>query len=361
MPENVKHKAWYLIDTGLRDATENIALNKALLQAHQKGDIPNVLRFVRFKRCALVGYHQNVQQEVNVDYCLANGIEIQRRITGGGAIYFDENQLGWELYFDRTTFGSRDMQELARTLCETAAEGIAALGVHARFRPRNDIEVNGKKISGTGGAYDGKSVMYQGTLLLRIDVEKMLRVLKISAAKLTGKMIESARERVTDLEQLLGTVPSLEDIKYHLVCAFHRHFGLKFEETSEHKCISAIPYRQSLLEVKDPDWVALNDRPSAAASTGFGEYKCAGGLLHAEVLLDEGKNRLKRIWINGDFFVNPKRAVVDLENALRDVVLQNIPCAIRAFFHNSKTEMLMVTAEDFVAVVRNALQDSLNR
>ena len=82
------------------------------------------------------------------------------------------------------------------------------LGVDAQFRPRNDIEVDGRKISGTGGAFDGDALMYQGTLLIQFDVEKMLRVLRIPAEKLSDKAIASARERVANLADLLGEAPS---------------------------------------------------------------------------------------------------------------------------------------------------------
>ena len=90
-------KIWRVIDTGLRPAAENIALNRALLEARQAGEIPNTLRFLRFRPSALLGYHQSAEQELDLDYCRANNITVQRRITGGGAIYFDETQIGWEL------------------------------------------------------------------------------------------------------------------------------------------------------------------------------------------------------------------------------------------------------------------------
>ena len=144
---------WRLIDTGLRPAAENIAINRTMLEAHQEGLIPPTLRFLRFLPSALIGFHQSVEQELRADYCAAHGITIQRRLTGGGAIYFDETQIGWELYLDRRRLGTADMQEISRRICEMAAVGIRRLGVDARFRPRNDIEVNGRKISGTGGAF----------------------------------------------------------------------------------------------------------------------------------------------------------------------------------------------------------------
>ena len=186
---------WRVIDTGLRTAAQNIALNRALLEARQAEEIPSTLRFLRFAPSALLGYHQSAEQEFNLDYCRANQIAVQRRITGGGAIFSDETQLGWELYLHRRDVGASDMQAIARRICHAAATAISALGVDARYRPRHDIEVDGRKISGTGGAFDGDALLYQGTLLIDLDVEKMLRVLRIPAEKLSDKAIASARDR----------------------------------------------------------------------------------------------------------------------------------------------------------------------
>ncbi len=101
---------WRVIDTGLRPAAQNIALNRALLEARQADEIPSTLRFLRFTPSALLGYHQSAEQELNLDYCREQGIEIQRRITGGGAIYFDETQIGWELYLHKRELGTADME-----------------------------------------------------------------------------------------------------------------------------------------------------------------------------------------------------------------------------------------------------------
>lgn len=77
---------WRVIDTGLRAAAQNIALNRALLEARQAEEIPSTLRFLRFAPSALLGYHQSTEQEFNLDYCRANRITVQRRITGGGLL-----------------------------------------------------------------------------------------------------------------------------------------------------------------------------------------------------------------------------------------------------------------------------------
>ena len=133
-----------VIDTGIRDGRRQIAFDQAMIDARKADAIPDTIRFLRFPPTALVGRHQALSREIRVDYCRANGVAIARRITGGGAIYFDEGQLGWELVFNRATLGIASLGELARVICEAAATGLRNLGIDARYRPRNDIEVDGR-------------------------------------------------------------------------------------------------------------------------------------------------------------------------------------------------------------------------
>lgn len=346
-------KTWRVIDTGLRPAAENIALNRALLEARQAGETPNTLRFLRFRPSALLGYHQSAEQELDLDYCRSNNIAVQRRITGGGAIYFDETQIGWELYLTKDTLGCADMAQIARRICVAAARGISALGVEARYRPRNDIEVEGKKISGTGGAFEGNALMYQGTLLLRFDVEKMLRVLRIPAEKLSDKAISSARERVTNLDDLLGQAPALEAVMSALAGAFAQEFGVTF---APGELVEAewVRYQEALAEIDHPDWVNLIDLPAADMPIRQASRKFPGGLLRVSLALDVRAARIRQVWFSGDFFVSPKRAVADLEAVLRNVPLEGVEEIVRSFFARQQADWLMLTSDDFAAVIRQA-------
>lgn len=348
-------KVWRVIDTGLRPAAQNMAINRAMLEAHQEGLIPHTLRFLQFMPSALLGFHQNVEQELRVDYCRAQGIEIQRRITGGGAIYFDETQIGWELYLDKRTLGTADMQAIARRICEAAAAGMRRLGVDAQFRPRNDIEVNGRKISGTGGAFDGDSILYQGTLLVDFDVEKMLRVLRIPAEKLSDKAIQSARERVANLKDLLGQAPALEAVRRCMAEAFAEAFGVRFEPAAEMTAAEQEKYRAALAEIATDEWVYQRNRPAGELPLLEGVHRCSGGLMRASVAFDAVQRRIKQVWITGDFFVNPRRMAPDLEAALRDTPAAELRANVHRFFDAYPVEMLLLGREDFVAVIENAL------
>jgi len=349
---------WRVIDTGLRPAAQNIALNRALLEARQAEEIPSTLRFLRFAPSALLGYHQSAEQELNLDYCRANNIAIQRRITGGGAIYFDETQLGWELYLHKRDVGTADMQAIAKRICHAAATAISALGVDARYRPRNDIEVDGRKISGTGGAFDGDALLYQGTLLIDFDIEKMLRVLRIPAEKLSDKAIASARERVANLTDLLGRRPDLDLVKRNLTEAFESEFDVEFQEgdltLTEHA-----RYRVALAEIDTHDWINLVRRPASDMPVYEAAQKFAGGVLRVSLTYDRLTHRIKQVWFSGDIFVSPRRTVADLEAALHDTSVERLEHNIRMFFAGRQADMLALTPDDFFAVMRLAVKQPI--
>ena len=317
-------------------------------------EAPSTLRFLRFTPSALLGFHQSAEQELNLEYCRAHGVAIQRRITGGGAIYFDETQLGWELYLQRSDLGCADMQAISQRICTAAARGIQSLGVNAQYRPRNDIEVDGRKISGTGGAFDGDALMFQGTLLLQFDVEKMLRVLRIPAEKLSDKAIASARERVANLADLLGHAPALELVQQQLAAAFAAEFDVAFApgELTEQE---QNRFDAALAEIDTDDWVHLQRRPDTERPVLEAAIKFAAGLVRVRVNYDQARGRIQQLWFSGDFFVSPRRTIADLEAALRDSDARAVRQNVAAFFAERQVDMLGLRAEDFSAVIEAAL------
>ena len=344
---------WRLIDSGVLRAAENFAFNRALLES-RKSSAASTLRFLQFRPSALLGYHQSAEQELHLDYCSEQGIDVQRRITGGGAIYMDEGQFGWELYLSKGEVGTADMGAIAGRICEAAARGVSRLGVDARFRPRNDIEVGGRKISGTGGAFDGDALLYQGTLLVQFDVERMVRCLRISSEKLAGKAIRDARERVATLAELLGFAPPIAEVKAGIREAFAREFDAQFAP-GELTDIEQVLYREALAQIDTPEWIHLVRKPRSDLPILEAARTFAGGLLRASVAYDRLGGRIRQVWFSGDFFVSPRRVVADLEAALKDAPRADAARRIGVFFESREVDMLALQPGDFAAVIEAAV------
>jgi len=356
--EDMMTEKWRLLDTGPRPSAENMALDEAILEARSRNLIPNTLRFLQFRpRCTLVGYHQAVEQEVRLDFCRAHGIEVNRRITGGGALFWDESQLGWEIYAPVDYLHlPRRLEEFYACLCQGAVRGLERLGVRAAFRPKNDIEVDGRKISGTGGTEMDGAFLFQGTLLVDFDVDTMLRALRIPTEKLKDKEVASVRERVTCLAWELGHAPSLSHIKAALAAGFAETLGVEFvpgplTEVEEHLLAEKLPRFHS------EAWVYGVRRPLADRRELRALYKAPGGLIRVSLAVDMPARRIRMALLTGDFFAYPQRAVFDLEARLKDAPAE--PGAVRHivedFFAARDVYMPGVTPDDVVHTLHEAL------
>jgi len=338
-----------------------MALDEVVLKARAQNRVPNTVRFLQFlPRCTLVGYHQAVEQEIRVDYCHDHGIEINRRLTGGGGLFWDESQLGWELiaWQDDDRFPRR-VEELYELLCRGTIRGLAKLGVHAAYRPKNDIEVNGRKISGTGGTSLDGAFLFQGSLLVDFDVETMMRALRIPTEKLKDKEIESVRERVTCLSWELGAAPPLDQIKSAMAEGFAEVLGVDLEPGPltgfERELLTErLPYFQS------EEWVYGVRRPLVQRSELRGVYKSPGGLIRASLLVNAQARRIREVFITGDFFAYPRRTILDLEARLKGVRadVEAVSTIVEAFFATEDIQIPGVTAADLVRTLGEALEKS---
>jgi len=346
-----------IIDSGVTEGRMNIALGQALIESRAAGAIPDTLRFLRFPPTALVGRHQALNQEVDVDYCRRNGIALVRRITGGGAIYLDPGQLGWELVVHRSRLGGGTLADHARTICEAAAEGLRRLGVAAAYRPRNDIEVSGRKISGTGGFFDGDTLFYQGTVLMDLDPDTMVAALRVPAAKLRKRELDSAARRVVTMRELLGVAcPGLGAVQDALAGSFCERFGLQAcpgELTAVETGLARERFEE---EIGLDEFVTEIDEPESAAGVLVGEHTGPGGTIRSYLRLQgPAQNRIGSVLLTGDFFVTPPRVVYDLEGSLRGVFLDEIEATVDGFFSGADVEVLSVGKDDFARSVRAAL------
>ena len=349
-------KTFRVIDTGVRDGRRQIAFDQAMIDLRKTGRIPDTVRFLRFPPTALIGRHQALSREVKLDYCRSHGIGVVRRITGGGAIYFDEGQLGWELVFDRATLGIASLADLARDICEAAAAGLGRLGVNARYRPRNDIEVGGRKISGTGGFFEENTLFYQGTVLVDMNPADMIAALNVPEAKLAKRALDSAAQRVATLKELLGAAPAIGTIQQALLAGFAERLGIEPAPgaiTAEEEALAARYYEE---EIGTDAFVAEIDDPGAGDGVLEGSHTGAGGTVTAYVRLEgPARDRVREVLITGDFFVTPPRTVFDLEAGLRNVPVGQIGAAIERFFAQAKIGLLTVSPADFRTAIESAI------
>lgn len=350
-------KQFRVIDTGVRHCREQMAFDQTLIDCHKAGSIPDTIRFLQFPPSVLVGRHQALSQEINLAASRRAGVGIGRRITGGGALYLDEGQFGWELVFHRDTLGISSLGDLAREICEAAAFGLSKLGIAARYRPRNDIEVDGRKISGTGGFFDGSTIFYQGTTLVDMDAASMVSLLNIPAAKLAKHGQTDGTQRIVTLRELFGGAPPpIADVKQALLAGFAERLGITpvaGEITPIEEDTAAKLFRE---EIGTDDFVYGIDDPTSGADVLSGNFTGKGGTISAHVRLEgPRRDRIREIVITGDFFVTPPRTILDLEAALRGVAVDEIEGCVHAFFKQADVGLLTAAPGDFAAAINDAV------
>ena len=351
-------KKWRLLDTGVLSAAENMALDEVILEARSKGFSPNTLRFLQFDPPAvLVGYHQSVEQEVRMDFCREHGIDLNRRITGGGAIFFDRSQLGWGIYASKKDFGTQNPEILFRKICQAVILGLKRLGIEAQYRPKNDIEVAGRKISGTGGTEERSAFLFQGTLLVDFDVDTMIKALRIPAEKLKDKGIDSAKERTTCLKWELGYLPKLSEIKAAIREGFEETLKIKLVEEALTEYEEGL-FGRKIDGFRSNDWIFKRKGPPDELQILTSTYRTKGGSIQVSLAINVETNIIQSILFTGDFFAHPRSAVFDLEAALKFTRAEKrrIEEVVYSFFKEKRRIFPDITPSDFVEAIYGAVK-----
>lgn len=210
---NFKFNKIRVLETGYNAAAWNMAVDEVLMNS--VSDVP-VLRLYGWKPAAVsIGYFQSMEEEVDIKKCNHFGIDVVRRMTGGGAVFHDS-----ELTY---SFIARNYPqsiiESYKIICDAIVVSINKLGFDAKFSPLNDVVINDKKVSGNAQTRKKGVLLQHGTILLNADVERMFSVLKVSSEKIRDKIIADVKERVIGLNKTFDEVASA------LKAGFSEKFG----------------------------------------------------------------------------------------------------------------------------------------
>lgn len=219
-----------VISFSAHDAASNMALDEAIARAVGAGASPPTLRLYGWDPPAVsIGYFQEVEGEVDMDFCEANGIGVVRRLTGGGAVLHTRGELTYSLAVsDRDPAVPQDVQGSYMKICAPFVSALRELGAPACFRPINDIEVGGRKVSGNAQTRRFGAVLQHGTILLDID-ERLLGALRAKREKLRERGITGHAQRVTTLRRELGRRVSHGELSRAVKRQFKEQFGCKLD------------------------------------------------------------------------------------------------------------------------------------
>lgn len=303
-------------DSGLRDGAANLRLDREQL-ARTRASGATLLRFHSCTPTASLGAHEDEAHSLRAGYCADSGLPVVRRLSGGSALYLDAGQLCWTLTTPspRPDFGAW-FARLGDALCAALGEA----GCPARFRAPNDIEFDGRKLGSLFiGAEDGV-LLAQGTLFAELDVETMLKVLRVPKEKLTPEGFHAATGHFASLAE---AAPD----------AGRRGLQERIAARLAQTLPSAGPEKAPWFSAADP---ASASGPAAAEP----EYpysaflKTPGGVLVGHLRLDP-RGRVEAVRLRGNLHVWPNGLFGALEDRLRGASQAELGDRLAEFFRHT--------------------------
>jgi lipoate-protein ligase A len=160
----------------------------------------NCFMLWRNKPSIIVGNHQNTLAEINLDYVKKNNIDVVRRLSGGGAVFHDLGNLNFTFIKNK---GKNENKLDFSKYTEPIIEVLQKMGLNARFEGRNDITINGKKVSGNAQVTSGDRIQHHGTLLFSSIMSDLSNALKVNPLKFKDKAVKSVKSRVGNINEFL--------------------------------------------------------------------------------------------------------------------------------------------------------------
>lgn len=310
-----------LLDFEKVDPLRSLAIFHGVAYAMKPDDLDTITLTRPTDPFVSIGHHQDAKTEVDLEFCEAEGVPVYRREVGGGAVYLDEGQTFWHTIFRH----DRVPTTLAEIYTRFLAGPVLALnriGIPAVHRPVNDIQVEGRKVGGTGAATIGEALVVAGSLMFDFNYELMSRVLRVPSEKFRDKVYSTMREYLTTINRELGDdAPERSEAERILVECF--------AETLEDEVVRDEP-RQDELDaieqqqerISSEDWLHLEGLPPSGdfvkiaegVNVTEGVHKALGGLIRATVAVRDGV--IDGILLSGDFFFEPAEARATLQDAL---------------------------------------------
>jgi lipoate---protein ligase len=216
-----------------------MAIDEAILTARTQNRVPNTLRFYMWNPSAVtLGRFQKLENEINVEDCKKQHVDIVRRISGGGAVYHDKNgEITYSIIAKTVDLGCKDLDLLGayQKICSGLNEAVKILGAAADYNPPDpkrcpNLSVTGKKISGNAQTTKKGVLMQHGTFLLEIDYPTMFSLLKVPWSTDLDAVIGVAKRKLGCVKQDIKPDFSIQEAYNALVKGFQKALNVEFVE-----------------------------------------------------------------------------------------------------------------------------------
>lgn len=269
-----------------KDPYYNLAVEEYLF----KNSDDDVFMLWQNSSSVIIGKNQNAYAEVNLAAAQEHGVNVCRRITGGGAVYHDSGNVNYTFISVSGGSGALDFESFTKPIIKA----LYGMGVNAALSGRNDIECGGLKFSGNAQHCSGGRILHHGTLLFDTDLGAMSELLKVDKEKLSYRAVKSCASRVVNLKQLTDDCSDAEDFILKIEQQLCDSLGAVPCDAPENSEIDMLCERNRTAE-----WI-FSEKRYLKSYTVRRKRKYSFGLVELEMeLLGE---KIKNIVISGDFF-----------------------------------------------------------
>ena len=199
------------IETGSTDPTFNLAAEQFVFENLDKNQ--EYFMLWQNDKSIIIGKNQNTFFEINHNFVMKNGIQVVRRLSGGGAVYHDLGNLNFTYVVNDNNFNIINLHYF----CEPILNVLRKIGINAEISSRNDITIQGKKISGNAQYKRDGRVMHHGTIMFDVNIENLVKALAGSEVKNISKGIKSVKSRVANIKEYLSEDIEINTFKYMLL------------------------------------------------------------------------------------------------------------------------------------------------
>jgi lipoate-protein ligase A len=227
----------YIYSAPTGDGWLNLARDGYFLENNKKGDV--VLYFYVNKNAVIIGRNQNAWKECSIANMDADGVQLVRRHSGGGAVFHDNGNLNFSFITDEKHY---DLNRQMRVILNA----VSKLGLKAELSGRNDITVDGKKFSGNAFSLAKGNRSHHGTILVNADLTKLSNYLCVSKEKMRSKGIDSVRARVCNLCELSSGL-TVEAMRRLVIESFIEEYGAASEYVFDGTALAEVEERRERL------------------------------------------------------------------------------------------------------------------
>jgi lipoate---protein ligase len=317
-----------VIDFGLVSALRSQAAWYGIADRLGPSDDPVLVLCEPAEPYVCIGLNQDADLELDRDFCAANGIGVLRRRLGGGAVLLDRRQMIFHFILPHRAI-PRPPAELYPHFIEPVLRTYRDFGIDARYRPLNDIHVDGRKIGGTAAALLDGAAALGGMFLFDFDGAVMARCLKVPSEKFRDKLRTGLEDYVTSMRRLLGEVPPRHEVARSFIAHAASCLGLAAAaDTARPDEAAAIAAEERHLV--EPQWrdrvgrklVPAGVKLAAGVHLTEGCHKAPGGLLRARMLECDGA--IVDLELSGDIDCRPAAGLLVLARQLRGTPLDDL-------------------------------------